>query len=170
MSGRGRCVRRALEACSSNDFEGAATSIFQAIDSTGKRRMPGSANGARFKRIVSDQEDIITATAVGSVIKGAVVENLTLPQVLWKFGRNPLLHDAELDPRLSFSNYEGLSYGSVWNLPPSFLVGLAVGVISARENIDEEEVLPGEIFFWGEKLSLQSLWGQEDLLRKLLPP
>ncbi len=168
MSGIGRRVCTAVKAYSEIDYETSATALFQAIDATGRKRFPNLGNGARFKKLLANQEDIISATATSSVHVGINCNRMTMPEAMWKLGRNPLLHEAELDKRLMFNNADGMLIGHEWNLPPSFLLGMAVGVMSAKENTGETEILEGEVSFWGWQLKLQSLWGGEDFLRSIL--
>jgi len=168
LSGIGRRVRAALRSYEEGDFEASATALFQAIDATGRKLFPKTGNAVRFKGMLERQEDLISVAALGSRVVGIVANGQTMPQVMWKFGRNPLLHEAELDPRISFSNANGFSAGEQWNFPPNYLVGLALGVISANVNSKESEKLSGTIIFLGSRLPIQSLWGSEVFLRKLV--
>lgn len=168
VSAVGRRIAKAMKDFADRDYESAATAVFQAIDATASMRFPGQRVGDRFRGLITEQEDIVTATAIGSVWVGLTVNGVSLSDAIWKFGRNPLIHEGELDRRLSFENESSVAIGCRWNLPPSYLVGLAVAVISAMENNDETEVVLGGISFMGVPLDLQSLWGGEAFLRAII--
>ena len=168
MSGIGRRIAASIKSLKSSDFESSATSVFQAIDATGRKRFPKAGNDKRFMGLIEEQHDIISAAALKKIHIGSKFNGLAFQEVIWEFGRNPLIHEAELDPKLTFDNHNGLIIGSTWNLPPSYLFGLCLGVISACENKNEDEKLTGNIEFWGQNLSLESLWGSEDFLSALL--
>ena len=168
MSGIGRNVKRALRAYEESDYEASAAAIFPAVDATGKKRFPAKGSGVRFRGIIEQQQDLITFLAIGNVIIGGSFYGKTMPEALWHFARCPLLHEAELDRRISFSNTDSLAIGETWNLPPSFLLGIIVSVVAARENLGETEVLTGVVRFGSDHLDIQTLWGGEDFLRAII--
>lgn len=168
MSGIGRRIETAVSECFRGNYEASATAVFQAIDATGRKRFPRKGVGARFRGLIDEQQDIVTASALGFAMIGFSVDGVTLSKAIYEFARNPLIHEAELSPRMSFSNDDGLCIGEVWNLPPNFLFGLALGVIAAKENVGEDQRYVAKTRFWGHTLDLQTLWGAEGYLRAIM--
>ena len=167
MSGIGRRVKKGCSELRNGDYESAAVAIFQAVDATGRKRFPKKGPGARFMGLIAEQEDVITSVAFGVVMTGCTFNGLTIPKALWKFARNPLIHEAELDSRIRFDN-SSIVIGSVWNLPPTTLLGIAIGVVTASENAEEDEQLTGSIHFQGQPIALNGLWGREKMFRSIL--
>ncbi|MEO0939804.1 MAG: hypothetical protein AAFY38_16750 [Pseudomonadota bacterium] len=174
MSGIGKRIDKALGDLEGGHFDDAAILIFAAIEATAKKRRPKLGNGQRFKSFVHDQQDIITAITWNIVNKDFTVRGVSLPEAIWKLARNPLTHEAELDRRMSFDNFDGtrISTGAnendaSWEFPPIFLLGLAIAVVSARENMHEDVKLRGWFKFSSTTYVANSLWGAEEELRAI---
>lgn len=78
--------------------------FFPALDKTAKRRRPKDGVGERIRRFIFDQEAIITAIATGHVFQNIFVNGMSFPEAIYKFGRTPIAHEGELDPRLTFND------------------------------------------------------------------
>src|SRR3972149_1089717 len=93
---------------------------------------------------------------------------MSFPEAIYKFGRTPIAHEGELDPRLTF-NYAGdLQIGSTWNLPSSYITGLCVGVMLAQENTQEFINAPLSLTIFGHEFQINELWGAEPLVKKII--
>lgn len=157
------CLREYLQ----NDYESAFIHLFPAIDATAKKRRNDFKVGARIKTFLEDEIAIITALSFGGVIQNCRFgeENLSIPEVLYKFGRTSAMHEGEIDERLQITNDPEFTLGdAVWKLPSFFIMAMAIAVITAPENIDEEIQGNFIIESFGEKLQLQNLWGRRDIL------
>ena len=84
----------------------------------------------------------------------------------YKFGRTSIAHEGELDSRINFDNTAGMSIGRVWNLPPSFITGLVVAVISAPENGAEAFEKDYVVSIHGTDFNLSELWGDRQRIRE----
>ncbi|WP_171208897.1 MULTISPECIES: hypothetical protein [unclassified Ruegeria] len=170
MSAIGRRIVKSQEDMEKKDYESAATAMFQALDATAKKRYPKEPFvGNRVRSLITDQEDIISRIGFGTIVIGSNYGGATLAQAIWKFARNPLIQDGELDPRMSFENDLGVTaIGDVWNFNPSFLMGLSIAIVSAKENAGEAEFLKGGVFENGVYVPFQSMWGAEDMVRHIL--
>src|SRR5438045_1807998 len=121
-SGVSRRMQRCAEHLQSGDPEGALVNLFPAIDKTGKKRRPKDGVGSRIKTFLQDEEVLITAAATGNVFKDCKFDGMAFHDALYEFGRTPIAHEGELDPRLTFNNDGRLEIGKDrWNLPVSFI-------------------------------------------------
>lgn len=157
----GRRLASALAALQKDDFEGACTHIFPALDKTAKLRRPKDGVGERIKKFIADQEGIISIVATGSRITGISVNGINFPNAIYKFGRTSIVHEGELDPRLKFSRDGALEIGETWHLPASYIVGLCVAIMSAKENAKERAPIFGSMNILGKMWEIDSIWGSE---------
>ena len=128
---------------------------------TAKRRRPKKGVGARIRAFLEEEEALISAVATGNVLQNILVNGVSITDVLYKFGRNPILHEGELDPRLHFNDSGGLQIGAKsWNLPSGYIVGMSLAVLVAPENA-RERVDEGLVFtFFGDPFNVNELWGR----------
>ena len=110
-SGVSRRMQRCAEHLQSGDPEGALVNLFPAIDKTAKKRRPKDGVGKRIKAFLHDEEVLITAVATGNVFQDCTFDGMTFQDALYKFGRTPIAHEGELDPRLTFNNQGRLEIG-----------------------------------------------------------
>jgi len=165
-------ISRRISSCinyaRAGDYEAAMVNYFPALDKTAKRRRPKDGVGARIRRFISDQEAIITAIATGNILQNISVNGVTFPEAIYKFGRTPIAHEGELDPRLTFNDTGSLQIGNTWNLPSSYITGLCVAVISAPENMQEFIEAPLRLSIFGREFQINELWGAEPLVKKII--
>jgi hypothetical protein len=173
MTGIGRRLDKALGELEDGEYESAALSIFSALEATAKKRYPKKGNGDRFITFLSDQHDIVTAIGLGVVIGSLTVRGVPFAKSIWKLARNPLTHEAELDPRITFNNDDGtyITTGDregneIFNLSPVMLLGMAIATVAAKENSDEDVQLRGWFKFNQVSYIANSVWGAEADLRK----
>lgn len=96
---------------------------------------------------------------------GIHVNGVSITDALYKFGRCPIAHEGELDPKLQFNNSGGLQIGAdSWNLPSGYIWGMLLAVLIAPENA--EETFNGNITvnIFGQSLDANALWGNQALL------
>ena len=142
--------------------------FFPALDKTAKRRRPKDGVGNRIRRFIADQEAIITAVATGNIMQNISINEVSFPEAIYKFGRTPIAHEGELDPRLTFNDAQSLQLGDIWNLPSSYIIGLCVGVMVAPENAQEFIDAPLGLSIFGRNFKINELWGAELLVKKVI--
>jgi hypothetical protein len=172
MSGIGKRISKALSDLEKSEYENALLPIFSAVEATAKKRYPKMAKGPAFKTFLADQHDIITSIGLQTIIGEITNRGMSLPEALWKFARNTLTHEAEIDTKISFDNNEGMfiSTGAskeqaVWHFPPTMLLGLVFAVVSAKENEAEDVELAGWLVYNDRTYVANSFWGAESDLR-----
>jgi len=109
-----------------------------------------------------------TAIATGHVFRNIFVNGVSFPEAMYKFGRTPIAHEGELDPRLTFNDAGALQIGNTWNLPSSYITGLCVGVMVAQENTQEFINAPLSLTIFGHEFQINELWGAEPLVKKII--
>jgi len=151
-----------------NNTEGALLNLFPAIDVTAKRRYPKEKKvGVRFKKFLNDQEVFIYFTATGASIKNVTAGGLSLADALYKFGRTSMMHDGELENRISFDAQDA-SMGKQWFLTKGFIAGMIISVAIAEENKDEFIEPTGSFNVFGGEYTLNELWGREKHFEKII--
>lgn len=165
-------ISRRIEACIQHqrkkDYESAMIHFFPALDKTAKKRRPKYGVGNRIRKFISDQEAIITAIATGNIFQNISCNGVDFPQAIYKFGRTSIAHEGELDERLTFHDSGGMSIGSVWNLPSSYITGLVVGVMVAPENGQESIDPQIGLTIFGKHFKINELWGAEDTVKHVI--
>ena len=103
-SGISRRIQQCIERLQSRDSEGALVNLFPAIDKTAKERRPKDGVGPRIRAFLEDEEVLISVVATGNVFARILVNGVSITDALYKFGRTPIAHEGELDPRLRFND------------------------------------------------------------------
>lgn len=166
-SGVSRRIEVALIRYSERRWEEALLNIFPAMDVTAKKRRQSSRVGDRFRAFVSDEEGLITSVSTGMYIAGNTFDGMTFPDALYKFGRNSIVHDAELDKRLTFNEKGHLTIGrDRWDLPVQYIFGLCIVTIVAPENALEQVSDDLSVTVFGDKHQVNDLWGKREFLRE----
>lgn len=165
-SGVSRRVQQCIAHLQEQDYEGALVDLFPAIDKTAKKRRPKSGVARRIKSFLKDEEVLITAVGIGNVFKGCSFDGMSFEDALYKFGRTPIAHEGELDPRPSFAQSGGLQIGrDHWNLPSSYIAGLVLAVITAPENSDERTTNGLSFSVFDKRFPLNEIWGKPEKIR-----
>ena len=160
----GRRIASCITAHQQKDYEAACIHLFPAMDKTAKRRRPKDGVGERIRKFIADQEGIISVVATGSYFVGNSVDGIGFPDAIYKFGRTSIAHEGELDERLQFIDTGPLAIGKVWSLPSSYVLGMCVAVMAARENAKETIAANGNITILGRSWGIKELWGSEEQL------
>ncbi|MCG3112955.1 MAG: hypothetical protein MCM46_14155 [Candidatus Manganitrophus sp. SB1] len=160
-SGVSRRIQQCIERLQSRDYEGALVNLFPAIDKTAKKRRPKEGVGSRIRAFLEDEEALISAVATGNVLTRISVNGVSITDALYKFGRTPIAHEGELDPRLQFNDAGSVEIGAVrWNLPSGYIVGMTVAVVVAPENKAERVSDDLGITLFGKQFRINELWGE----------
>jgi hypothetical protein len=154
------------DATSRQQLEESLIHLFPALDKTAKRRRPKAQVGDRIRGFLADQEGIMSTIATGNFMKDIYVDGVSIPDAIYRFGRCSIMHEGELDPRLRVTDGPNWSIGQVWVLPRSFVLGIAVAVMIAPENLRERLATDRPITFLGQRWRLNELWGAESALKR----
>lgn len=162
-------ISRRIHSCwehfEQGNHEEALINFFPALDQTAKRRRPKERVGDRIKAFLKDEQGFISALAISAHFASLTIDNYTFPEAIYKFGRNAIAHDGELDPRLSFNNEFGMQIGERWNLPSSYIAALAISVMTAPENSDEFIETNKTIRFYDHTFHYNELWGASNRIK-----
>ncbi|CAI8968592.1 hypothetical protein [Pseudomonas soli] len=159
-----RRVEQSALSAQNNDFEASLLHLFPAIDKTAQLRYPKDKVGPRFKKFLHDQHDIVSLIAFNNVIN-ITHSGMTFPDAIYKLARNPLIHESELDKRITFNNECGLEISeNHWNLPKSYILGLCIAVVVAPENRREWINHSLSCRLWGCEYRINQLWARPDLI------
>jgi hypothetical protein len=168
-SGVSRRIRQCISHLGASEFEGALVNLFPAVDKTAKRRRPKANVGQRIRAFLEEEEALISYIATSNVLRGIRINGVSVTDALYKFGRNPIAHEGELDPRLHFNDQGSLEIGSEnWNLPSGYIVGMTLAVIIAPENAAEHVDDSLEFRLFGELFMVNALWGQKSVVHERL--
>lgn len=168
-SGISRRLQQCVEHIQTRDFEGALVNLFPAIDRTAKKRRPRDGVGARIRAFLKDEEVLISAIGTGNVFARISINGVTIPDALYKFGRTPIAHEGELDPRLRFNDSGSVEIGvDRWNLPSGYITGMSIAVVVAPENQGERISDHLAITLFGRQLRVNDLWGQKVMVQQII--
>ena len=135
--------------------------FFPALDKVAKLRRPKDSVGARIRGFLKDEEVLISEIATRNAFSGVVIDGLTFEEAIYKFGRTPIAHEGELDPRLRLVNGGNWSIGEVWILPSQYILGLCVVVMVAPECKGEGIDGNARVTLFDREWELNRLWGAE---------
>ena len=165
VSGVSRRIEKAIEAYLEKDYESCLIQYFPALDKTAKKRRPRSCVGVgtRIKAFLEDEIDIISDVALGSRLK-ITSDGLSISDVLYKYARTSVVHEGELDSRITFDESIGLIASDDWCLNTRYILGLILAVILAPEN--HKEALEKDISFniRGRSFRVSELWGEREMV------
>ncbi|GGY10510.1 hypothetical protein GCM10007160_42150 [Litchfieldella qijiaojingensis] len=161
-----RRIEKSISALQRKDFEDSFVQLFPAVDKTAKKRRSKAKVGERIKGFIQDEEAIISGVATNNVFKGIMVDDVDFPTALYKFGRTSIVHEGELDERLKINERGTMQIGRVWNLPSSYITGLIVAVILAKENSSESLEHDYSISLFGTNYSVNSIWGNRSVIEQ----
>lgn len=159
-----RRMEDSVKAFMNNDYETCLIHYFPALDKTAKRRRASESVGNRIRNFLDDELDIISHVSTRNIFR-LECDGLSIPYVIYKFGRTSIAHEGELDTRLNFDNKSGMSIGQTWNLPPSFIIGLILSVVIAPENVSERFENVYKVSIHGAEFNVSDLWGKKQQIR-----
>lgn len=160
-----RRILNSFHAYQTQDFEGSLIHYFPALDATAKLRYTKKGVGWRIKRFLRDERDLVTAVGLGMIIKNLSIHGYTFEEAIYKFGRNSIVHEGELDPRLKFTDRGKIEIGEYWELPKAYILGLIVAVIACAENSNKKSTGGESLVILNKRFLVSDLWGKEAELR-----
>lgn len=168
QSSIGRRMEAAVDAYMNADYETTLIHLFPAIDKTAKIRRPKSKVGERIRGFLQDEEDLISFIATGAIIKNIQRDGKSIIEAIYEFGRCPIAHEGELDPRLKFTDEIEIRINHEWRLPKLYIFSMIIAVITAKENANEFFVTDCIATIREKQIHLNTLWGKSSFLRELL--
>jgi len=158
-----RRVESALRHAKKGENEESLIHLFPALDKSAKKRYPKLGPGPRIKQFIDDQLDTISLIGCNNFVR-TTINGTTFPEAFYKLARNPLLHEGQLDTKINFSSKHGLTIGETWNLPPSYILGLVIGVAVAIENKNESIDQRIMCTLWNNQFPFNRLWANPSLV------
>lgn len=168
QSGVSRRIESCIEQYLQKDYEGALVNLFPAIDKTASRRRPKTQVGDRIRSFLSDEMSFITAISTSGSFGGIEINGQSIESALYKFGRTSVMHEGEIDPRLSFTENEMAANKDNWRLPHSFILGMTLAVITAPENSTEKLRSEFYVELHGGRIILNDCWGNPSSIHRIL--
>jgi len=164
-----RRLEKSLDSLIEHDYESALVHFFPALDKTAKLRRPRDGVGSRIKKFLDDEEPFITFLAFRIAFKNTKFDGLTFGEIIYKFGRTAVMHEGELDPRLSFAmDGQPSAIGDKWVLPPSYIAAMITAVMAAEENKKEFFSSPKRILLGDKAVNANDVWGNKALVQRLI--
>ncbi|WP_336792453.1 hypothetical protein [Pantoea anthophila] len=165
----GRRLEQSLNSLIEHDYESSLVHFFPALDKTAKIRRPKSGVGERMKGFLRDEEEFISFLAFRWVMKGNTFDGLGFAEAIYKFGRTSIMHEGELDSRLTFENTDSLiSIGQTWKLSPAYIAAMITAVMAAKENECEFFTNSKVLNLHGHKFNANDVWGKKSTIQVLL--
>lgn len=171
QSSIGRRLEQSLNSLIAHDYESSLVHFFPALDKTAKLRRPGSKVGVgeRIKGFLRDEEAFISFLAFGIVFENTQFDGISFPEAIYKFGRTSIMHEGELDRRLSFENVEQIMIvGDTWKLSPSYIAAMITAVMAASENARETLISPKILQLRDRAVNANDIWGKKAVVQALI--
>ena len=168
-TGVSRRIQQCVVHLQNKDWEGALVNLFPALDQTAKRRRPKDGVGSRIRAFLEDEEGLISCIAMGNYIAKIEVDDVSITDALYKFGRTSIAHEGELDHRLNFNEEGRLVIGQDrWDLPVGYIFGMFIAVIVAHENRDELIGTELTATLFDQRVRINDIWGKRESVRQLI--
>ncbi len=177
MKGISARVGEAITKLHMNDTENSMLQAACAIDATARRRFGTKAgNRERFTGFLEKEEDFLIYGALSFTTHIYVKGRLsfsglgTLPELIYKSVRNPLIHEAETgDDVILLPKEQEVSFGFKDNkfaVSQPLILTMLLLVVGAKENEHSSFDRPWMLTVNGKDLSLNHLWGQMDIIKR----
>ena len=164
-----RRLEKALLSLFEKDYEASLLHCFPAIDKTASKRRPDDRVGPRFKAFLCDQRNIITPIGLGVKMgKGCTFGGISFEDAIYRLARNHLVHEGELADNFEITTTHHSRLGGNWELSSSNILALIVATLVAKENSGELFSKNYELELFGQKVDLNTLWGQEELITDII--
>lgn len=165
----GRRLEQSLNSLIGNDYEGSLVHFFPALDKTAKLRRPKARVGERIKEFLQDEEAFISFLAFRIVMANNTFDGLSFAEAIYKFGRTSIMHEGELDRRLSFEDVDLLMIiGDTWKLSPAYIAAMITAVMAAKENANEFFTAPKVLHLHGRAVNANDIWGKKSVIQSML--
>jgi hypothetical protein len=170
-------VELAIQYYTEEDYEESFSQVMVAADASAKK-MFGTVNKGNKIRMTSffhEYMDVITkiGTTMISVKNLSFVgdkdeDKMTFEEVLYKFIRCDLLHEAEISDKIKFSEGTfGFGDGK-YIMPPSIAIGLCMAVVICEKNRKLWNRKNLSFTFHGKQIEINRYWGRPELFRKTI--
>lgn len=165
-TGVSRRIDQCLRHLHAEDFEGALVNLFPAVDKTAKKRFTKAGVGKRIKSFLTEELPLISVIAnQANVFINMTNDGMSIVDAIYKFGRNALAHEGELNSRLVFQKGQFFSFGKdYWVFPANYISGLCVATVAAPENMNEYSSVNVSVEILKKNYHINELWGQRKFL------
>ncbi|HFK7272801.1 MULTISPECIES: hypothetical protein [Citrobacter freundii complex] len=165
----GRRLDAAFDAFNKREYENCLVQLFPALDKTAKKRRPGAKVGVRICKFLEENEDLLSYIATnGGILMDIHIGDMTVPKAIYLYGRCPIAHEGELDPRLQITEGTKLMFGSNWIFPTSYIFALIIAIMAAEENADEFLSQDLHLNFNNKEFLANQIWGQSNYVREAI--
>lgn len=163
----GRRLEAAFAAYNQKDYETCLIHLFPALDKTAKKRRQKAKVGERICKFIEEDEDLLSYIATGgNILRNINIGDMNVPRVIYEYGRCPIAHEGELDPRLKITEDKKIMFGADWIFPTSYIFALMISVLIAPENSNEFLLHDLKLNFSNVSFEANSIWGQATLIRE----
>ena len=158
-----RRIKSSIEALQKKKYEESLLNCFPALDKTAKRRSPNKKVGERFRNFIKDQWRIIAPIGLGTLMgEGCTFGGMAYEDAIYNLARNHLVHEGEFSCNMRFTSKKYSVVGGDWALSENNIFALILAVITAKENKGLSLSPDIQLILFGEKTSVNMLWGKED--------
>ena len=166
-------LQQAFDNLHENKNELALLSLMPIFDKACKKTWPNKKVGERFREGVTETENIITylMCSGSAVITDCTYGDLKLPQIIYKYLRNTIIHEGEMPSNVSFTNEPKIiiDEGNII-FPNQFVIGFLVAAIGFECYKKEAAAVTqvGKLSLKGEEYFIKDLVGNHAVINNVI--
>ncbi len=166
-------LQQAFDNIHEDKHELALLSIMPIFDKACKKTWPTNKVGERFRKGVTETENIITflMCSGSSLMTNCIYGDLKLPKIVYKYLRNTIIHEGEMPPNVSFTNEPKIiiDEGNVI-FPKQFVIGFLVAAIGFECYKNESTAVTqfGKLYLKGEEYLIKDLVGNHAIINNVI--
>ena len=170
-------IQESIIKMSLHNYENAMVQLSIAIEGTAKKKYDKKISSSeRFRSFVNENEEFVIFVALGCEGRFRYLNNNagfsfsnrgSLAQVLYKYVRNPLIHEGDVGDEIVFR--EGPINGHEGNkfiVSSELLLGLLLSVVGDPSNLKEKLKINVQIEVGGTVMLLNDIWGRSEVIKR----
>lgn len=166
-------LQQAFDNLHKGNSELALVSIMPIFDKACKKTWPSKGVGARFRNGVLETEDIITflMTSGSALMTDCTYGKLKLPQIIYKYLRNSLIHEGKMPNNVVFIDEAKIIIdGEIIKLPEQFVSGFLIASVgfNCYQNESSKVTQVGKLSANGKEIYVKDLVGDHQTIRNLI--